>query len=137
MLCLSSHTEVLNRFDLQILSHLLHSFIFDVHLLSFNHNQTIALCSVASVVSDSLQPYGLQPSRLLCPCDSPGKNIGVGSHALLQGNLSNPRIEPASLMSPVLAGGFFTTSINCQVQIRTCLKIKIIQKLVWENKIIT
>ena len=26
------------------------------------------------------------------------------------GNLPDPRIEPASLMSPALAGGFFTTS---------------------------
>jgi len=30
-------------------------------------------------------PYGLQPARLLCPWDSPGKNTGVGCHALLQG----------------------------------------------------
>ena len=29
--------------------------------------------------------YGLQPTRLLCPWDSPGKNTGVGCHALLQG----------------------------------------------------
>ena len=27
------------------------------------------------VVSDYLQPHGLQPARLLCPWDSPGKNI--------------------------------------------------------------
>ena len=26
-----------------------------------------------SVVSDSLQPHGLQPTRLLCPWDSPDK----------------------------------------------------------------
>ena len=38
-----------------------------------------------SVVSDSLCPRGLQPARLLCPWDSPGKNTGVGCHALLQG----------------------------------------------------
>ena len=38
-----------------------------------------------SVLSDSLQPYGLQPTRLLCPWDSPGKNTGMGSHALLRG----------------------------------------------------
>ena len=38
-----------------------------------------------SVVSDSLQPHGLQPARRLCPLDSPGKNTGVGCHALLQG----------------------------------------------------
>ena len=33
-----------------------------------------------SVVSDSLQPHGLQPIRLLCPWDSTGKNTGVGCH---------------------------------------------------------
>ena len=38
-----------------------------------------------SVVSDSLRPHGLQPTRLLCPWDSPGKNTGVGCHFLLQG----------------------------------------------------
>ena len=37
-----------------------------------------------SVVSYSLRPYGLWPARLLCPWDSPGKNAGVGCHALLQ-----------------------------------------------------
>ena len=63
-----------------------------------------------SFVSDTLQPYGLQPTRLLCPWDSPGKNTGLGCHALLQGNLPNPGIKPASLTSPALAGGFFTTS---------------------------
>ena len=39
----------------------------------------------ASVVSDSVLPYGPQTTRLLCPWDSPGKNTGVGCHALLQG----------------------------------------------------
>ena len=43
------------------------------------------LCYVTSVVSDSVPPYGLQPSRLFCPWDSPGKNTGMGCHALLQG----------------------------------------------------
>ena len=38
-----------------------------------------------SVVSDSLQPHGLQPIRLLCPWNSIGKNTRVGSHSLLQG----------------------------------------------------
>ena len=36
-------------------------------------------------MSDSLRPYGSQPTRLLCPWDSPGNNTGVGCHALLQG----------------------------------------------------
>ena len=38
-----------------------------------------------SVMSDSLRPHGLLPTRLLCPWNSPGKNTGVGSHSLLQG----------------------------------------------------
>ena len=36
-----------------------------------------------SVVSDSLQPHGLQPTRLLCPWDFPGKSTGVGCCCLL------------------------------------------------------
>ena len=43
------------------------------------------LCWVAFVVSESLQPHGPQPTRLLCQWDSPGKNAGVGCHFLLQG----------------------------------------------------
>ena len=37
-----------------------------------------------SVVSDSLRPHGLQPTRLLRPWDFPGKSTGVGWHCLLQ-----------------------------------------------------
>jgi len=58
-------------------------------------NSTV-LCSVASVISDSLQPHGPWPTRLLCPWDFPGKNTGVGCHALLQGifltQVSNPHL---------------------------------------------
>ena len=35
-----------------------------------------------SVVSDSYRPHGLQPTRLLCPWDFPGKSTGVGCHCL-------------------------------------------------------
>ena len=41
--------------------------------------------AVTSLVSDSLRPRGLQPTWLLCPWDSPGKNAGVGCPSLLQG----------------------------------------------------
>ena len=39
------------------------------------------------VMSNSLQPHGLQPTRLLCPWNSPGKNTGMGCHSLHQGIL--------------------------------------------------
>ena len=37
-----------------------------------------------SVVSDSSRPHGLQPTRLLCPWEFPGKSTGVGGHCLLE-----------------------------------------------------
>ena len=35
-------------------------------------------------MSDPQRPHGLQPTRLLCPWDFPGKSTGVGCHCLLQ-----------------------------------------------------
>ena len=42
-----------------------------------------------SVMSDPQRPHGLQPSRLLCPWDIPGKSTGVGCHCLLQAHNKN------------------------------------------------
>ena len=69
-----------------------------------------AVCQVTSVVSDSLQPHGHEPTRLLCPWDSPGKNTGMGCHVLLQGILPDLGMNPHLLFLSVLAGRFFTTS---------------------------
>ena len=68
------------------------------------------LCFLAQslVVFDSLQ---LQPTRPLCPWDSPGKHTGVGCHAFLQGIFRTQWLNPC-LWSPALAGGFFTTSTS-------------------------
>ena len=40
-------------------------------------------------MSDFLPPCELQPARLPCPWDFPGKNNGVGCHFLIQGIFSN------------------------------------------------
>ena len=50
-----------------------------------------------SVVSNSLQPHGLKPARLLRPWNSPGKNTGVASHSLLQGILPTQGSKPGFL----------------------------------------
>ena len=42
----------------------------------------------------TLQLHGLQPSRLLCPWESPDKNTGVGCHALLQGIFPTQGLNP-------------------------------------------
>ena len=49
----------------------------------------------------------IQPKRLLCPWDSPGKNWS-GLPFPPPGALPDPGITPTSLMSPALAGRFFT-----------------------------
>ena len=72
----------------------------------------------SSVMSNSLHPYRLQPARLLCPWDSPDKNIAVGCHFLLQGIFLTQRSNPGLLhcrqtlycLSPVL----MTDNTLCQ-----------------------
>ena len=53
----------------------------------------------------TLQPHRRQPTSLPHPWDSPGKNTGVGSHALLR------EIFPTRDQTQVscIAGGFFTS----------------------------
>ena len=83
----------------------------------------VCVC-VCSVVSNSLRPHGLQPTRLLCPWNFPGKNTGVGCHFLLQGIFLTQR---SSFASPALAGRFFTT-MPCGKQI---LKWRLLSLLSW------
>ena len=57
---------------------------------------------VASVMSDSLRPYGLYSPPGSCVHGiSQASYTAVGCHFLIQGNLPNPGIEPASLVSPI------------------------------------
>ena len=66
-------------------------------------------------MSNSLWPHGLKLSRSLCPWNSPGKNTGVGGHALLQ------RTFLTQEMNPVLTS--FRKKLNLQVN-NINLKIK-------------
>ena len=56
------------------------------------------------------------PTRLLCPWDFPHKTTGVGCHALFQGIFSTQGLNPR-LMSPALAGRFFSTGTTWEVLI--------------------
>ena len=58
-------------------------------------SQCVCECAV---MSDSLQPLGLQSSRLLCPWDFPGKSAGVGCHFLLQGIFPTQGSKPHRLL---------------------------------------
>ena len=50
-----------------------------------------------SVISDSLQLHGLEPARLLCSWNSPGKNTGMGSRSLLQEVILTQELNPGLL----------------------------------------
>ena len=49
------------------------------------------------VVSNSCDSMDWEPTRLLCPWDSPGKNTGVGSSSLLQGIFLTQESNPGLL----------------------------------------
>ena len=68
-------------------------------------------------MSDSLGSYGRYSIKLFCPWNSPGKNTGVGCHALLQESFPDPGSKLTFLTSPALAGEFFTTSTTWEASI--------------------
>ena len=64
-----------------------------------------------SVMSDSVWPHRRQPTRLLRPWDSPGKNTGVGCHFLLQcmkvkseSEVAQSRLTPSDPMDCSIPG---------------------------------
>ena len=54
--------------------------------------------------------------QALCPWNFPGKNTGVGCHALLQGIFPTQGMNLCLFLSPALAVGFFTTSATWEAQ---------------------
>ena len=55
-------------------------------------------------MSDSLRSYGLEPARVLCPWDSPGKNTGVVTIPFFRRS-SQPKDQTHV---SCIADGFFT-----------------------------
>ena len=79
---------LLNNTDLNCMGPLLHGF--------FSKSNTAVVVELLSRVR-LLWPHGLQPARLLCPWDFPGKNTGVGCHFLLQGIILIHKSNPGLL----------------------------------------
>ena len=68
------------------------------HLRNIPGEKQCCQKTMHSVMSDSLWPHGLQPARLLCLWNFPGKNTGVGCHFLLQ------NCQKRSLQSSYMVG---------------------------------
>ena len=78
-------------------------------------------CACAcSVVSDSLRSHELQPSRFLCPWDSPGQNTGVGGHFLLQEMRAGLCLTPLGSPRQGLTQGRGSAAVQVN-SIRHCL----------------
>ena len=85
MLFSPNHTGILNLTVKKVMkkeSFLHLSYIKSNRYNDEDANKITCVCSFASVVSNPVQHYG-QPTRLLSPWGSPGKNTGVGCHGLL------------------------------------------------------
>ena len=65
-----------------------------------NRYTTLHSCAVLgrSVVSDSLRPHGLQPTRLLCPWGFSRQEYSSGLPCPSPRDLPNPGLEPRSLI---------------------------------------
>src|SRR5574340_1477486 len=88
-------------------------------------------------MSNSVRPHGLQPTRLLCPWNSPGKNTGLGCHFLLQcmkvesesevtsvvsDSVQPHRQQPTRLLHPWDSPGK-NTGVGCHFLLQ-CMKVK-------------
>ena len=69
-------------------------------------SQNLLVLFVGMLSCPTLWPHRLQPARLLCPWDFPGKSTGVGRHFLLEGIFPNQGLKIISIVSWI---GFFTT----------------------------
>ena len=72
------------------------------HVLG-DHLSLFKVCIILTV-SDSLQHHGLWPARLLCPWEFSRQEYFSGLPFHLPGDLPDPGTEPASPVSPTLAG---------------------------------
>ena len=75
------------------------------------------------VMSNYLRPHGLQPARLLCPWDSPGKNTERVAISFSRGSFLPRDWTHISC----IAGGFFTTGPLRKTTERAMVKTNLIQ----------
>ena len=93
-------------------------------------------------MSDSLGPHGLQPTRLSCPWDFPGKNTRVDCHFLLQEIFPNQgsnmgllcllncrqilyHYTPGKLLQPVKAISIFNLYLIMSIYIHVSICISV------------
>ena len=91
---------------------------------------SMCVCVCTRSVVHSLWPHRLYLARLLSPWDFPGRNIGVGSHSLLQGIFPiqglNPHLLSWQVDSLPLAPPGKLSKFN--------KKVSLVRRLGWEDR---
>ena len=96
--------------------------------ISFSNAWKVKVKWSRSVMSDSSRPHGLQPTRLLCPWDFPGKSTGVGCHCLLQLNVTSH--HEMQVKTSHLIEWFFTKKTKAKKHWQRCTEKVILIHLV-------
>ena len=78
----------------------------DVDQWTCSKLKSVLITQSCQTLCDPMDWHIEEPTRLIHPWNSPGKNTGVGCHFLLQGNLPDPGVEPGS--STLWADTFLT-----------------------------
>ena len=74
----------------------------------------VCACLVTQLCPTLCDP--MEPTRLLCPWDSPSKNTGLGYHALLQGIFLTQGLNPHLLSLLHWQGGSFVINATWEAQ---------------------
>ena len=120
--CSSSFFHIISFIGMKTLSHPLLDSVTELELYLFCSSPPVSVPITVCVLGVKSLPWCLSlwnPMDCSPPGSSvqgtlPGKNTGVGCHALLQGIFPTQGLNPRRFMSPVLVGRFFTTSTTCE-----------------------
>ena len=82
-------------------------------------------CQIDTIVFNYLGPYELWPTRLLCPWDFSRQEYWSGLPFTPPRDLPHLGMEPVSLLSPTLAGVFFTTSATWEALLSSMVVVSI------------
>ena len=91
------------------------------------------LCLVTQLCPTLCDPMNGSPPGSSVRGDSLGREYWSGLPCPSPGDLPNPEIKLMSLMSPALAGGFFTTSTTCEAPEAAIVQRPSV-RLIWHYK---
>ena len=94
LLKLENHAKVKSKFFSKALNYLSNIQCLKLYIILTSYSKLHVAAAAKSLQSClTVQPHRWQPTRLLCPQDSPGKNTGVGCHFLLHLNIETGLIK--------------------------------------------